>query len=396
MSWFGFGSKEEPIDEDACRAELKELVKDAEDFDGYLTDTTIERSLRARDWKVKDAHKMLMGTLAWRKSFKPTRYKSRFDIELFQKEGKGYHSWRQVGTDRGGMAVTYSCVSQGKDSGLVPADCVEMAVDIIENAVPTNPKGQDFYVWVLDFTGITMGSCNPRLAAATNKVTSKHYPERMGYTIVVNAPWIFNATWAAIKVFADPDTVSKFIFVKQSNMEEKFREKFPDDLTDWLVTEIKLNLDMKANPQQLEWWKAPPAGIEHDARGCPHYVKDWIEPYIAARKDRPRGNEEVDWNTQMPAFCPKFADKVHVPHTNIVLHELGPNGFFLPGPIGKVVGEGGLLNGEDGDDDYGDYDPATEGGAGAGASAGAAGIDAAVEVMAADVEKVKISKVVEL
>lgn len=35
--------------------------------------TTIERSLRARDWKVKDAHKMLMGTLAWRKSFKPTR-----------------------------------------------------------------------------------------------------------------------------------------------------------------------------------------------------------------------------------------------------------------------------------------------------------------------------------
>ena len=29
----------------------------------------------------------------------------------------------------------YSCVSQGKDSGLVPADCVEMAVDIIENAV---------------------------------------------------------------------------------------------------------------------------------------------------------------------------------------------------------------------------------------------------------------------
>ena len=97
------------------------------------------------------------------------------------------------------MAVTYSCVSQGKDSGLVPADCVEMAVDIIENAVPTNPKGQDFYVWVLDFTGITMGSCNPSLAAATNKVTSRHYPERLGYTIVVNAPWIFNATWAGRK-----------------------------------------------------------------------------------------------------------------------------------------------------------------------------------------------------
>ena len=106
--------------------------------------------------------------------------------------------------------------------------------------VPTNPAGQDFYVWVLDFTGITIGACNPRLAAATNKVTAKHYPERLGYTVVVNAPWIFNATWVAIKAFADAKTVSKFLFVKQHNMEEIFREKFPDDLTDWLMTEIKV------------------------------------------------------------------------------------------------------------------------------------------------------------
>ena len=120
--------------------------------------------------------------------------------------------------------------------------------------------------------------------------------------------------------------------------------------------------------------------------------------YVEARKDRPRGNEEVDWNTQMPSFCPKFADKVHIPHTNIVLHELGPNGFFLPGPIGKVIGEGGLLGGADGDEDYDDYDPATDGGASAGAGAGAAGLDgdAAIDAMADEVAEVKLSKVVDL
>lgn len=60
----------------------------------------------------------------------------------------------------------------------------------------------------------TMGSCNPRLARATNKIMARHYPERLGYALIISAPWLFNATWTAMKTFLDPDTVSKIRFVK--------------------------------------------------------------------------------------------------------------------------------------------------------------------------------------
>lgn len=61
-----------------------------------------------------------------------------------------------------------------------------------------------------------MGSCYPRLARATNKIMSHHYPERLGYALIISAPWLFNATWTAMKSFLDPDTVSKIRFVKVS------------------------------------------------------------------------------------------------------------------------------------------------------------------------------------
>lgn len=59
-----------------------------------------------------------------------------------------------------------------------------------------------------------MGSVNPRLAYATNKVMSQHYPERLGYVLLVNTPWLFSATWTACKTFMDSETVAKIIFVK--------------------------------------------------------------------------------------------------------------------------------------------------------------------------------------
>lgn len=59
-----------------------------------------------------------------------------------------------------------------------------------------------------------MGSCNPRLAAATNRIMARHYPERLGYALMINAPWIFNATWVAMKTFVDAKTVAKIQFVK--------------------------------------------------------------------------------------------------------------------------------------------------------------------------------------
>jgi hypothetical protein len=116
----------------------------------------------------------------------------------------------------------------------------------------------------------TMGSCNPRLAAATNRVMSRHYPERLGYALLLNAPWIFNATWIAMKGFLDAATVAKITFVKvvfycqcynfefkvckvicilsipsltkkDSEMDNVFGERFPEELATWVSEEVRIN-----------------------------------------------------------------------------------------------------------------------------------------------------------
>lgn len=44
------------------------------------------------------------------------------------------------------------------------------------------------------------------------------YPEFLGQCLVVNAPWIFNTCWALIKVWLDPETAKKVVFVKRNQL----------------------------------------------------------------------------------------------------------------------------------------------------------------------------------
>lgn len=74
------------------------LAKDSSlcDTDGYLElQETYERYLRARNFDVDEAAKMLVGSLRWRAEYKPTIVTC-----TFCNERPGYHSWRQVGFDK--------------------------------------------------------------------------------------------------------------------------------------------------------------------------------------------------------------------------------------------------------------------------------------------------------
>lgn len=321
-------------DKDRMVAELRAAIVGLPDADRYIEDpATLPRYLRARDWNVAAATKQLTETLEWRGEYKPMSITC-----TYCETDPGYHSWRQVGFDREGRAVTYSCCAQGRTSGLVPEDCIMHAVYLLENMVPSLIPGTETYVWVLDFTGITMGSCNPRLAAATNRIMSRHYPERLGYALMINAPWIFNATWVAMKTFVDAKTVAKITFVKDSELRTVLHERFTDELADWMEEEITINRAI--TQQQIEFWKAPASG--HDPRGCASYIKDYINPAIAVSpahlalansfgtlavseaEKAPEAAEGVAGgkgcvgaalDLETPA---SFVQKKHVPHPNII------------------------------------------------------------------------------
>lgn len=309
------------------------------DVDGYCQDDeTYLRYLRAREFDVEAAAKMLAESLDWRAEYLPGNRTCAYCVGA-----PGYHSWRQIGFDRQGRAVTYSCIAQGKTSGLIADDCIQHASFLVENCVASmRTTGATDYVWILDMTGITMGSCNPKLAYATQKLFSGCYPERLGYAIIINHPWIFNATWVALKSFMDKKTCSK-IFFATDNMESVFNEKFPPDLASWLLEEIRLN--KKIDAKQLGFWKSSPVEPgSHDPRGCPAYVQSIVNPFLETCKalelkgrkvthsgmvqgslendvEDPAGKERMAPVNNSPGLKRvqiAFKSKTVVPHPNIV------------------------------------------------------------------------------
>lgn len=82
-----------------------------------------------------------------------------------------------------------------------------------------------------------------------------------------------------------------------------FDRLFSDELSAWLLQEMRLNKRKPLSRSQQEFWSAPcsqDAEDRHDPRGCPSYVAEYVENY----PDKMRG-----------CLQPLL---VHRPHPNIV------------------------------------------------------------------------------
>lgn len=60
-----------------------------------------------------------------------------------------------------------------------------------------------------DFSASMMNSQTRGLLQIASKVASDNYPENMGNTYVINAPFVFSACWSIVKGFLDERTTKK-------------------------------------------------------------------------------------------------------------------------------------------------------------------------------------------
>ena len=84
----------------------------------------------------------------------------------------------------------------------------------------------------------------------------------------------------------------------KKKISEEFSLIFDKELHDWLIEEMKLNKQKPISLEQKCFWKAPSKPGEHDPRGCPSYVKNYIDPFLTNFSKEPMN--------------------VHKPHPNIV------------------------------------------------------------------------------
>jgi len=195
---------------------LNEFIKKLED-DGltpkerkFCDEACLLRYLRARDWDISKANKMLRDTLQWREDFKPEL----ISAETLTQEASSGKMYRR-GVDKFGRPIIY--MSPGKENSTDYVKNVKLLVYTLERAVDNMPDGVEQMTWLIDFNGYTRKHNLPySVCMEVLGILSNHYPERLGSCFMVDTPWLFSLSWKAISPFVNPVTKSKLNFVSGS------------------------------------------------------------------------------------------------------------------------------------------------------------------------------------
>ncbi|KAG9451590.1 hypothetical protein H6P81_011555 [Aristolochia fimbriata] len=189
----------------------------------YCSDASIARYLRARNWNVRKATKMLKDTLKWRYEYKPEEI--RWDeVAVEAATGKIYRSNYIDKHGRSVLVMRPSCQNTKSTKGQI-----RYLVYCMENAILNLHPDQEQMVWLIDFQGFNMGHISMKVTRETAHVLQDHYPERLGVAILYNPPKIFESFWTVVKPFLEPKTYRKVKFVYSDDPNSK---KIMEDLFD--------------------------------------------------------------------------------------------------------------------------------------------------------------------
>ncbi|OMO94257.1 hypothetical protein COLO4_16447 [Corchorus olitorius] len=189
----------------------------------YCSDAAITRYLRARNWNIKKATKMLKESLKWRAEFKPEEI--RWDEVAHEAEtGKIYRSDYIDKHGRTVLVMRPSCQNSKSVKGQI-----RYLVYCMENAILNLPPDQEQMVWLIDFKGYNMSHISLKVTRETAHVLQDHYPERLGVAILYNPPKFFEPFWMVAKPFLEPKTQNKVKFVYSDDPNSK---KIMEDLFD--------------------------------------------------------------------------------------------------------------------------------------------------------------------
>ncbi|XP_054799032.1 uncharacterized protein LOC129303625 [Prosopis cineraria] len=189
----------------------------------YCSDASISRHLRARNWNVKKAVKMLRQTLKWRAATKPEEIRWE-EVAHEAETGKIY---RSNYIDRHGRTVLV--MRPSRQNSKSTKEQIKYLVYCMENAILNLPPDQEQMVWLIDFEGFNLSNISVKLTRETAHVLQDHYPERLGLAILFNPPKFFEPFFTMVKSLLEPKTYNKVKFVYSDDQNTK---KIVEDLFD--------------------------------------------------------------------------------------------------------------------------------------------------------------------
>ncbi|XP_051130864.1 uncharacterized protein LOC127251273 isoform X2 [Andrographis paniculata] len=216
---------ENSLSSEVHQAKIKEVRKligtQSGKLDLFCSDETILRYLRARNWNVKKASKMLKATVKWRLEFKPEEIVWD-DVAKEAETGKIYRSKYKDKYGRPVLVMRPRCQNSKSTRGQI-----KHLVYCMENAIADLPEGEEQMVWLVDFRGFSMSNISAKATRETANILQDHYPERLCLAILYDPPKIFEPFWKIVKPFLDPKTANKVRFVYSG---DSSTSKFMEDM----------------------------------------------------------------------------------------------------------------------------------------------------------------------
>uniref|UniRef100_A0A0G4G946 CRAL-TRIO domain-containing protein n=1 Tax=Chromera velia CCMP2878 TaxID=1169474 RepID=A0A0G4G946_9ALVE len=207
------------------RAELRSLLIEDGSLEAaivasapYETEEELcDRFLRARGYSVEKAFKMLKADLEWRERNGINSYRTCSAESVLGCAPEILHKALPhgfIGRDREGRSVIYKAFGAFHVTKM-PVDaehCVAYDTWMTERCVEMLGPSEDSFVVIIDLKGIgwsNMQRPNLKYCRLLADAGAPHYPERMGKTLIINAPSIFTWAFGVISSWLDERTRSK-------------------------------------------------------------------------------------------------------------------------------------------------------------------------------------------
>ncbi|KAH1063075.1 hypothetical protein J1N35_028062 [Gossypium stocksii] len=185
---------------------------------GYPTETLV-RFLKARDWNVQKAHKMLIDCLQWRlqndidnilsKPIIPVDlYRAVRDSQLVGVSGCSKEGHPIIAVGIGLSTYDKASVNYYVQSHIQMNEYRDRVV--LPTATEKYGRHISTCLKIFDMTGLKLSALNQiKLLSTIATIDDLNYPEKTGTYFIVNAPYIFSACWKAVKPLLQERTKRK-------------------------------------------------------------------------------------------------------------------------------------------------------------------------------------------
>jgi hypothetical protein len=179
-------------------------------------DYLLLRFLRARNFDLEIAFKLLIDCIIWRETFQGIGVDNIKEETILNelKSGKAFAH----GKDKTNHPIIYIKVRLHKKGVIDLTETQRFAVYLIEKNLHLMKPPIETSTLIFDMFDFSLQNMDYQFVKFLIELLSNRYPESLHLGLVVDSPWIFQACWKIIKPWVDSVTVSKIHFISKRDL----------------------------------------------------------------------------------------------------------------------------------------------------------------------------------